>query len=86
MNKIVIGICIVFLFVYLILSFVSQRKRAENFAQIQEKLSVGSLIIFSNGLRGKIEALDKTSMKVRCGESLLEAERACVQAIIGEKE
>lgn len=82
MEKIILIICIVLLFGFIIMNVISQQKRARSFLDLQDKLKVGSRIIFSSGLRGTIEELDKTSMKVRCGDHLLEAERACVQGII----
>ena len=82
MEKIILIICIILLFGFIIMNVISQQKRARSFMDLQDKLKVGSRIIFSSGLRGTIEELDKTSMKVRCGDHLLEAERACVQGII----
>lgn len=82
MEKIKLIISIVLLFGFLIMNVISQQKRARSFMKMQDRLKIGSRIIFSSGLHGTIEELDKTTMKVRCGDHLLEAERACVQGII----
>ena len=78
----VIILIIGYLLVNVLLTLNKSKKRQSAFVEMQNKLAVGTSVIFANGLKGEIVKLDKSDMIVKCGEAVLKADRACVQMIV----
>lgn len=78
-----IGLIILVLLVYAILNYSSTKKRRKYFEELHTNLKVGSEVIFSNGIYGKVENVyeDYLDIKVKSG-AILKVSRYAISEIV----
>ena len=79
MEKILIWIILVLVVLYFVFQIVSQMASRKKYHLMQDTLAAGDIVVFAGGLIGEIVELDKSTIKVKTGQAVIEADRACVQ-------